>query len=405
MAVALICTIGVTTPAQGDLLAALSREIRLLSPRFTGFITTVESGDNAQRIGEMAGIPQTEMEVVMLRSAHDLNETFHSVNDLIRELHQRGFSNENIYINYTGGTKVMSSGAVLAAVFNQCRELRYLYEAAPENEQLVSTHPQAVFAFRDLLLARRLIREMRFQSARDLLSRLDLSYLGDYERTAVESLRKIAIGYSCWDNFHYREYLEITNDLPLDLDTLESFHVAVETREKLAKLADEVNEGQYSPLIFAEMFNNSLRRKLEAKIDDAVTRIYRALEMLAQWLLARHGIDTNDLDTRKVPPRYRVHFEAMRSMDDGVVRIGMRKSFELLSLLEEPVGRQYTSNSVLGQTLHRRSHSILAHGTSSMKVEEYEQLAQAAQELFVMEIPDFPTICSQLQFPWIKETI
>lgn len=401
MAVALICTVGMTMNAQTDIVDALAREVKSLEPTHTAFVATAESRANAERIAQLAGLTNGAYEIVELSSSHNLDETFENVNALIRGLHERGYSGDQICINYTGGTKVMSSGAVLAAVFNQCRELRYLYEGRPEDQQLVRTQPQSVFAYRDILLAQRLIREMRFQSARDLLSRLDVSYLSQHDREVADALRRLAIAYARWDNFHYRACLEQMTDTAHGSPLLKPLLITQEMCSKLSALADELEKNEYSPLVFAEMYNNAVRRRLEGKLDDAVARIYRALEMLAQWVLKRYEINTNDLDTRKVPPRYRVHFEAMRSMDDGLVRIGMRKAYELLVLLETPLGKQFTSDAELAEMLHTRSHSILAHGTRSISEAECDKLLGVARKMFQLEIPDFDQICAELQFPWL----
>ena len=124
--------------------------------------------------------------------------------------------------------------------------------------------------------------------------------------------------------------------------------------------------------------------------------------MLAQWALAREGIDTEDVDTRKVPPRYRVNFEAMRSTDDGQVRIGMRKAFELLALLNTPVGVRFEADKELMAMLHRRSESILAHGTTPINDADCTSLLQKTREFFAAELPGLDKLCDTLRFPWLR---
>ncbi|MGB9692629.1 MAG: TIGR02710 family CRISPR-associated CARF protein, partial [Candidatus Sumerlaeaceae bacterium] len=248
----------------------------------------------------------------------------------------------------------------------------------------------------------RLIEELRFQSASDLLGRIDASLLSAYDVTVLNSLRKIAEAYNAWDTFNPAHFVAVMSDLPSSVDACKKFMVDSGTLGLLAQLASDLSQENYSPLIFADMVNNAVRRMLEGKYDDAVARLYRALEMLAQCVLRRYGINTDDVDTRKIPPRYRVNFEALRSMDDGMVRIGMRKAYELLAILEAPLGLRFQSMKELLPLLQSRSKSILAHGTSRIAKSDSEQFLSHALDLFTSEIPDFCNICHNLQFPWLR---
>lgn len=266
----------------------------------------------------------------------------------------------------------------------------------------ITTQLEGVSAFRELSFSRRLIEEMRFQSAHDLLSRIDGSLLSEHDQKAVQCLNGLAKAYSHWDNFRYAEVLEALNQLPGD-DGLESrFRIGKDVIEKLSMLAADCAQNRISELTFADMMNNAIRRKREGSFDDAVARIYRALEMIAQWVLKRADVDTDDVDTRRVPPRDRVSFEAMRSVDDGKLRIGLRKSFELLTILRTPLGLRFEEHEELSHMLSYRRNSILAHGTTAMNGEECDNLLAAAKHLFSAEIPNFEELCHSLQFPWLR---
>lgn len=401
---ALICTVGTVFEGRENILDVLAKEIRAITPDYLVFVVSQESKLPAQKVAERASLAQCKVEYLELEAAHDLNEVFARTNDAIRRLLSAGFSAADISVNYTSGTKVMGAGVVLAAVFNQCNQLRYIYEGAGHADRIITTRPEAVIAFRDLLMGTRLIEELRFQSASDVLARIDSSMLSDYDVSVLEALRKIACGYYAWDNFNPAVFVECMQDVPRTLEPVSKFLVDSGTLALLAQLASDQATEQYTPILFADMVNNAVRRIFEGKMDDAVARLYRALEMLAQWVLRnRYGIDTDDLDTRRVPPRYRPSFEAMRSLDDGTVRIGMRKAYELLAHLEAPLGLRFQQNRVMGELLRARSKSILAHGTRRMQESDCQNLLQEAVDLFTSEIPDFAQTCIDLQFPWLRE--
>lgn len=402
MATALICTVGTTLESGESLVDLMSAEIRGVAPDYVLFLASPESTGNAERIAAAVPLAADAFGVARVESPHNLNEIFEKANDSIRELRMRGFGPDQILIDYTTGTKVMASGVVLAAVMNQCCQLRYLFYRDGATERVV-TAPESVLAFRDLLLARRLIREMRFQSAFDLLSRIDTTDLSPYDVEVLNALRDVAHAYHLWDNFRYQECLDVFRRVPGDLEPIRKFLVAPDVLSMLGQINDDLAGGRYSPSVLADMLNNAERRLTEGKLDDAASRVYRALEMLSQWLLAEHGIDTNDVDTRLIPPRYRVNFEAMRSLDDGLVRIGMRKAFELLTILNTPVGLRFDQNANLAALLHHRSDSILAHGTHPFGEDECGELLRTARSFFAEEVRGFDTLCRQLQFRWLVE--
>jgi CRISPR-associated protein (TIGR02710 family) len=402
MGKALICTVGTVYEGRENILNVLAEEICNLQPAYVAFLVSRESRSAAQKIAHSAKLNPSCVEYLELETPHDLNEVFARTNETIRRLLAAGFSPADISLNYTSGTKVMGSGAVLAAVFNQCSELRYIYEGGPKGDRVIITRPEAVSAYRDLQLAVRLVEELRFQSASDLLSRLDASLLSAYDVEILEALRNIADAYNAWDTFNPGHFVEVMRKTTATFEPLKKFMVDSGTMGLLAQLAGDLAQENYSPYIFADMVNNAARRMIEGKHDDAVARLYRALEMLAQWVLRRYGIDTDDVDTRKIPPRYRVNFEALRSMDDGIVRIGMRKAYELLAILEAPLGLRFQDKKELQPLLQARSKSILAHGTSRIAKEDSEHFLAVSLELFVSEIPDFCEICHNLQFPWLR---
>ncbi len=402
MTIALIQTVGTSLESGDDLVAVLSGEIRQSAASFVLFLVTAASRPKADAIALAAGLGAGAFEIVEVSSPHNLNDIFEKANDSIRSLRQRGFAPSKIAIDYTSGTKVMGSGAVLAAVLNQCCELRYLWHDGHEAQRVV-TVPDAVLAFRDLLLARRLIREMRFQSARDLLARIDRSDLSPFDSESLTALHNVAVAYYHWDNFRHQQFIDTMRLVPRNLEPIAKFLVDDEVQGLVRQIADDLANQRYSPAVFADMINNAERRAIEGKLDDATARVYRALEMMAQWALASEDIDTNDVETRRIPPRYRVNFEAMRSLDDGQVRIGMRKAFELMAILGTPTGARFEENKELAELLQLRSDSILAHGTRPFGEEDCMRLITVARAFFAGEIQGFGELCARLQFRWLRE--
>src|SRR5690606_37580512 len=118
-------------------------------------------------------------------------------------------------------------------------------------------------------------------------------------------------------------------------------------------------------------------------------------------LQSLYDIDTEGVDARKVPPRQRPLYEAMRSMDDGRIRVGLRKSYELLNALDDPLGAKYATNDVLRRVLQQRYGSILAHGVKPLERGEAAAFLREVAALTEGEFPDFGERCGASEFPWL----
>lgn len=409
---AMIITVGIPADPRLDIVEPLAAEVEAGGPEEVVLIASGESVKNAQRLAgrierpaaEAASAGEGRVRVVRLESAHDLEEAFLTANRALERLMERGIAPEEVAINFTSGTKMMSAGAALSAVFNRCMQLRYIVgaEAGSKHRRVIRTHPGAVFALQDLRRARSLALELRFRSAIAVLDGLDDSLLTDADRALRVSLRRMAEAYDAWHHFHPERFLELYPGPDAGGLQLAPFVLGDGQREQVAALAAEMQRGEMGPHLLIDLYNNGLRQLQAGEPDDALIRLYRALELLAQWVLRRdHGIDTNDVEVRRIPPRDRVGFEALRSLDDGLVKIGLRKAWDLLIILDTAVGRRYTASEPMKLFLAQRTKSILAHGIRPIDLPDPRELFRSAADLIAVELADFPERSRLLQFPWI----
>lgn len=410
---AMILTIGVPADPRQDIVEALVAEVEAGRPEEVVLIASAESYRNAKR---MAGLLADEgaegngaaSRIVRLESAHDLEEAFLEANRAIERLIEKGIAPEDVAINFTSGTKMMSAGAVLSAVFNRCMQLRYVVgaEAGSKTRRVIQTHPGAVFALQDIRRARSLAMELRFKSAIDLLRGVDDSLLGEGDRKLQAALIRLSEAYDAWHHFHPERFLEIYSSMEPANPLLEPLALRGGQLEAVQRLADEMKKGEMGPCLLTDLFNNGLRQLAAGEAEDALIRLYRALELLAQWILMRdHGIDTNDVEVRRIPPRDRVGFEALRSLEDGLVKIGLRKAYDLLIILDTTVGRRFMESAPMKNFLQERTRSILAHGIQPIEIPEPGELFHAAAELIEVELEDFGERRRALQFPWIESDL
>lgn len=368
-------------------------------------IGTEEGRENAERLVKLVGLKRGASEVVQLESAQSLEEAYRAANDLLRRLDEEGVPPENIVIHYTAGTKVMSAGLVLAGVGHGCRCLRYLFSAGPGSgaSSPVNVSSAAVRAEGDIRRATLLLRDFRFRSAADLLRTVDPSLLSDKSIDRWKSLKVLSGAYAAWDNFRVRRFLRDYRSLRGKIEAARELTLAPETLKALDRIAKvDRSVGTYPVELIYDLYNNAVRRLMERRTDDAVVRLCRAGELFAQNLLmANFRIRTDDVEIRKVPPRQRVLFEALRRLDDAKIKIGLRKSYELLSYLGHPVGQAFVQNDALSGILAERRHVVLFHGTQPAQTRVAMELHDELLALFRLEISDFSGAAARQQFPWI----
>lgn len=403
---ALIMTVGVATDPRSDIVEALATDVRSLEPEFLVLIASRQSQGDAKRLRENLGASDEKCRIVRVEDVTSIEEVFRRVNEATEELIRLGLHPSEIAINFTSGTKVMSAGAVIAGVFNRCKELRYLVGAnvGPERRRIVKTHPAAVFAFQDLLRARTLARELRLESAQEILEGIDDSLLTERDCKVRREMLLLARAYRARLDFRPALFLEYYEQVTFCAPLIESFKMNEAQIAAARRLASEMDEARIGPHVILEVYNDGRRRLEDGSADEAVSRLYRALEMLAQWVLLRdHEIDTDDVDTRRIPPRDRVGFEALRSIEDGVVKIGLRKAYDLLRVLETPLGEAFAASETMRELLPKRSKSILAHGLHPIDRADARRLFECGDGLLRVEIEDLEDRCRALQFPWLIE--
>lgn len=402
---ALIATIGTEiNNSNGHLFEALFRSIDPARYGIVALIASPESAEGARNLAERLAWPNDRISIKSLASAHDLDEIFRTVNSYINRFVSMGYPVEQITVNYTSGTKVMSSGAVLSAIYNSCDSLQYITGSGGVNrpQQTLFTRPLSIFAYRDLQRARAHLLARQFGSAEQALKAIDASLLTDYDHGLADNTLELVYAYRAWEANQPGEFLKHYDRVDFKYGELAPFQLREGQHEILEQLTMDFTQRRPSPLMCVEMRNSGVRILLSGDADDAAEHLYRSLEFLSQWKLGlKYQISADNLEIRKVPPRYRTIYEAMRSMDDGKIRIGLRKSFELLALLDDPAGLNFVADARLQASLKRRDFGLLAHGIQPIRFDEAEDFVVASTKFLRMEIENFDSLCPALQFPWL----
>jgi CRISPR-associated protein (TIGR02710 family) len=160
---------------------------------------------------------------------------------------------------------------------------------------------------------------------------------------------------------------------------------------------------QFCPEVLADLLANADRRAGEGKYDDAVARLYRAAELIAQIALAPLGIHTSNLLEKDIPDDVRSLFPEF-SRSQRAVSVGLDKSYRLLEALGDERAKLYLSNKKLRNLLKARNESVLAHGTTPVGKPTYQALRAEIGSLAQTFVPELEKhqLIEKAVFPAIR---
>lgn len=422
MARVLVMTVGVGKPEnRAGYLEALRKSVRESHPERVVLLCTAESREIA---GAAAGScpPGIACQVREMAGGDDLERAFTEANALLDQLVGEGLLLEEVKLDFTFGTKAMTGGVLLAAIGRRIGSLQYVSgERGPDGlvksgrERVTAFTPGRILASSDLELARRMVRDkLMFRPAALLLERLlrdDL--LVGAERDEAQALHAAACAYDAWDRFRYAEAMANQGAaLKPEVPSLAFLRCSGETLNRLGALKSTTrDDGQKLPKppkptvnLLADLVSNAARRAQEGAFDDAVARLYRATEMLAQLRLEGRGLKTDDLDVARLPSGLREKYEALREDGPkGKVKLGLRKAYDLLCDLDDPLGRDFAQATGLDRALQKRNQSLLAHGLRPVGESDYNALRDELVALARRTLgEEFDAACRDLTFPWMR---
>ena len=324
----------------------------------------------------------------------DMPSCFDAITRAFNEALRRDAQAE-IIADYTGGTKTMSAALTRAATGRYAAHTK-LSVVTGQRDNLRAVQDgserawiQETASFRmdeQWHLALDLANQYHYASADALLGAILQHPVALPLRHKTQTLGDLCRGFDAWDRFDHAHALSLLGahgrllkTQLQDLDCLAENGTAPPTWVSASVLP------VYDLLLNAE------RRAAQRRYDDAVARLYRALEMLAQnRLRGAHGITTSDVDRSKVPESWLARHGLLN--DDGdngsrlategrsrKLQIGLHQSYGLLLALDDAVGHTFSTHEPrLLTMLERRNQSILAHGTRSIASEGYQTMQETA---------------------------
>ena len=277
-----------------------------------------------------------------------------------------------VVADFTGGTKSMSAALTLAALDAGVAlqlvtgERGDLIRVRDSTEQAIAVRTRRIAGAREFERLAAGWSRFAYQEAAEGFDRLwrELKDEG-WSREELRRLtraKELSEAFAAWDCFlHKRAAGGLAKSIYKGL--------AIGGRSDWSDLAASLARGQDSPwgaLHLSDLWHNAQRCAARGRYDDAVARLYRLWEAIAQWLL-----------------REDCH------IDTAVIQTGLRKSWDLYLHLRPDgaaasfwmrptqVGnKQGKEIELVNERLSIRNHSILAHGWNPVTPAGWQSLSQ-----------------------------
>lgn len=330
---------------------------------------------------------------------------------------QRQHPATELIADFTGGTKAMTAGLALTAARWPC-QISYVggTERTKDGvgivvsgkEQIVhAQNPWDALGYLAAEQAILLFNHGDYSAAAQLLESTRNRMADGVKKREFQAFTALCQSFECWERFQHKEaHAKFTKvlDSKNDLASLLGQHRADAVLIWLAKASDTLiplttaqTETTSLTALVADLLANASRRIKEGRYDDAVARLYRAIEALAQAKLHTHGFpDTSNIPMTKLPESLRAKWSDRA--DEGFLKIGLQDDYLLLNELKDEAGIQFAAlelNDPQRSLLVARNSSILAHGYTPVGKEVAERLFDSALKLSGLEklkLTPFPTL-------------
>ncbi|GAP62850.1 hypothetical protein ARMA_1273 [Ardenticatena maritima] len=403
----LVCTVGGSCQ---PIVAA----IRDYMPDFVYFIASAQSratvdgegrpcrqynGEDLPAIVKQAGLSPEQYAILELTDPDSLSTCYAEMSQALADVATRFPDAEHI-VDYTGGTKTMSVSLVLAALDGNWKVSLVkgartdLVRVADGTEIAGLVNIGEVRARRRLQEVRALFNTYEYRAAENLIrALLQSAPLSVPLQQLLRDWIALCRGFDAWDRFDHARAEELLRPHAKTLGPVWRFLLALQGKGK---------HSEYEPVF--DLLRNAERRAESGRYDDAVARLYRAVEMLAQIRLRReYGQETGDIDVARLPETLRAKYEALRD-EDGKVRLALMRAYDLLHDLDDPLGRAFAQQKKeILNALKRRNASILAHGTEPLSERKWRKVREVLQGFIEETCEAMKVHVDAPQFPHLNE--
>lgn len=336
---------------------------------------------------------EINLNVLILQDLTDTDYLFDRFKFKIKE-----FSNTEILINITHGSGKVSAIALITSKLYGLKiqdKLQIEDTSKYENFDVIehnnnSNKPmyyiKKLFNNYDYKLAKEVLHEN--YNPQDITENMFATMIDIYEK---------------WDAFDYEEY---------DFNKIESYFTNIkelsDNKEAIKVLTDKTNDN-YNSYRIADLINNAIRRIEEKRYDDAIIRLYRALELIGEtelhekYGIRKTDIRINDIDNLDIEKNAKKNIKKRLDFKYPRYQIPLTTTYFILQKLYNDVGLYYSQNKQKYQELfQKRNVSVLVHGNHKYENSEINEMLDRVTDLALVYDKNIQQDMIQLEFPKFK---
>jgi CRISPR-associated protein (TIGR02710 family) len=335
-----------------------------------------------------------QWECVRLDDVDDLNACYRQLRLAINAwLDRRQLPPEEVYFDLTGGTKPMSAALTLAAV----ERIPYCHYISGDREKgglgtvitgtekpIAGPNPWTQLAIRQRELATRLYEQGHVEAAAELLEAA--ARVASEQSETLRALARLCRVLAKLDLFQFKglpnEMAQFQRTIEVVFEQRNANKTVAwlrELREHVQALDAESRGQKDHPCALLELLANARRRHRQGRHDDAVARLYRAVELFAQNRLhaAFHAISgrirLNTIEDGLAAELKSAFPEDL--IDENRLQLGCAKAFAAMKYSPFEGDHQLPeAYERLKPALEKRNQSWLAHGTRPADATDFERM-------------------------------
>ncbi len=353
-----------------------------------------------------------EYRQMIFQKEDDVQYLFNAYNEEISKTSQA----DEIIVDFTSGTKAMSAAMFSAGIAAGANFVSYIVGQRDETGRVTtssgvqSIEPAAVIAYHEVEKARTLFNEGDYVAAEKLASSVK-KYLSSKTMASYQAdvICRLAGAYSLWERFKWKQ---AANELKGSLrgSGAQYFNTAQkETIKSSVEFLNAVADNDYGYERLVDLEQSAVRCQQKKHYDDALCRLYRAVEYFNQVILKNEfQLDTSEATIEEFEMLFGIHKfddklkDKLRSKAKyppyGKVKPGLAESIEILASMQNHAG-QYLARAYWGENWHtniyqkkitgdklqnwlrERNTSYLAHGTKPVEETTLKNLLTFYNEL------------------------
>lgn len=363
----------------------LKKSLSLYNPEKIVFLA---SHDSVSLAGDVLAACEKKPKAVyeITENPNSMFECYKAARRCVDRATRAGVPLQDVVVDYTGGTKVMTAALVLATIggpyrFNYVggdrRAKDGLGVVIDGHEKVYSEmNPWSVFAEEERRQVVILFNRRRYSSVIEIIERCTQNSLPEEIVLYFDFVKLLAEAFMYWEQFNHvlarRKMLKGAAALELfvrrfpdpEMEPLQRQLTASE--QYLNKIIDVTdNMKVLHPVLIDDILNNARRRMDDKSFDDAAARMYRALELYGQIVfLEAVGCSNSAVTPDVLPEKIRERFTTKYlDREAGILKLPLQATFEFLDTIGHEAGRRFFANKKEMEKIQmNRNLSILAHG-------------------------------------------